>query len=164
MAYIIEHNPIDPEVSFAIESIDTPDLIAPADSLFGIGQAAFVVTNTCDLGLRVRPFVTIAAEGHVVGTLEGTEVFVAPGETVTSTLVLLLPKSIFFVNSGYDVEVHFDAYDPVTLSRGQAGPFYSHFYVGTEEELGYLRQQVGSEPLGGLVGNEPRPAYWRGWL
>ena len=156
MAYIIEHNPIDPEVSFAIESIDTPDLIAPADSLFGIGQAAFVVTNTCDLGLRVRPFVTIAAEGHVVGTLEGTEVFVASGETVMSTLVLLLPKSIFFGNAGYDVEVHFDAYDPVTLSRGQAGPFYSRFYVGTEEELGYLRQQVGSEPLGGMVGDEQR--------
>ena len=37
MTYILEHNPIDPAVSLAIESIDIPDLIAP-EKMPGLGN------------------------------------------------------------------------------------------------------------------------------
>jgi|GEM_PF-3069408 len=147
--YIIEHNPIDPEVAINVESLDFKNLGVDENQLFGAGPAAVVVTNSCNLNLHVQPSVTVRANGTGLVTYEGQELSLAPGETGTSGVLLVLPRSSLYDNTGYDVEVNLDAWDPVTLSRKQFGPFYSHFYVGTQEELAYFGQQTVSQPLGG---------------
>jgi len=152
--YIIEHNPIDPDVSVSVDSLNFSDIQVDEGQIFGAGMAEMVVTNDCDLSLKIKPFVRVTAGDKALKVFEGTEISVAPGETGISGVLLALPRTVLFGNAGYDAEIIFDAYDPVTLSREQIGPFHAHFNVGTEEDLIYLDQQIHSVPIGGKIGNE----------
>ncbi|MCC5831323.1 MAG: PKD domain-containing protein [Phycisphaeraceae bacterium] len=156
LAYILEENPIDPEVSVHVDSMG---FITPAVSdagSAGLTLGNFVVTNTSEFDLRIRPVISVTAGEQSYGMLHATEIALAPGESGRTGAVMLLPKSILTGASGYEVEVTFDAYDPVTLSRAAIGPYYGHLYVGTDEQLMWLNQQQHSHLLGGPVGQETR--------
>ncbi|MEJ2392693.1 MAG: CARDB domain-containing protein, partial [Gammaproteobacteria bacterium] len=156
LEYIIEHNPIDPDVSVAVESTNFGNILVDEGQVLGADMAEIVITNDCDLGLEITPLVRIRAGEEPLYVFEGTGLTLAPGETGTSGVLQVLPRSLLFGNTGYDAEIILDAWDPVTLSREQIGPFQAHFYVGTEDDLVYFDQQSHSQPLGGKVGDQSR--------
>lgn len=100
IAYILEHNPIDPDVSVRVESTNFSDIRVGEGNFIGADQAEIVVTNDCDLSLQIKPLVRIGAGGNTLGTFEGTPLTLAPGETGTSGVILVLPRSILYGTAG----------------------------------------------------------------
>lgn len=86
--YLIQHNPVDPAVTLAMESLSFPNVLVDDGLPFGIGDAEITFTNTSTMNLVVTPTVTVASDGEIVGTFPGETVSVAAGGVYTATLTV----------------------------------------------------------------------------
>ncbi|MCD6304243.1 MAG: hypothetical protein J7M21_04700, partial [Planctomycetes bacterium] len=156
VTYLVEHSPVDPVVTLDMESLAFPDATAREPMPFGLALGQISLTNTSDLPLEITPTVAAYAGGQLINETTGTTVNLGPGEQGYSMVTMVLPRSSLADVAGYDLEIYADAWDPASLSRSVTGPYLTHMYVGTEDELAALGRQHVSMPLAGFVGHEER--------
>ena len=152
--YINSHSAIDPAVTLAIQSLDFKDAVARDNDEIALSIGEMNITNTSSISLDITPTINVYAGGELIASFTGTVLSLAAGATGTSKALLTLPRSVFFGNGGYDLDITFDAFDPVSLSRGASGPYYAHMYAGTAAELAQFHSQIVMQPLGGVVNQE----------
>lgn len=150
--YIDQFQLIDPDLSVDVLSVQTPDIALQPDKLVGEEIGKITVKNTSQNEIEVSASMSVFGVGEEIGGGVSNSVTVAPGATALLEVPYRAMSSWIASRSGYDAVILLDASDPSsgTVSQ-QFGPWYSHFYAGTAQELAAYHQQPESRPLGGTI-------------
>ncbi len=154
IAYIIEHNPLDPDVLLNVESICFPDTLIPDDGDLAYAPGEIALTNRSPFPINVTASVAVIAGGSVLGNYDTSTISLEPNKSGVARIGIVLPDASMVDVAGYDLQVYLNAYDPVTLSRKIFGPYYTHLFVGSQNNMNRFHEQSASQPLGGTVGSE----------
>ena len=128
-----------------------PDLVLADGEMFGTGTAHVEVRNDGDLPIQGRPTLRVFSESSDLGSFAGEAFALEPGESVNVQVPYGAVDLVSGGIHGYDVELYLDAVDPETNSAIAIGPYTSHFWAGTADQLALCSQQQVSQPLGGII-------------
>ena len=146
----LHDNPLeDPPVDLALESIDIRNIEVADGELFGQQTGHVVVTNHYDLPVEVTAVMNVFSGSEEAGTFYSTPMTIESGRTGDLSAAYAAIRSSLVDIDGYDVEVFLKAVDPATMTTTILGPYYWHFFVGTDAELDLLGQQTVRQPLAG---------------
>ena len=151
LAFLHVNRPVDPPVSLFVESINTPDILIGREDPYGRGAAHVVVRNDGDLPVDLTGRVHLFTEDIDLAAFDVPPIHLDPGETGTIEFQHAGMSSSHGGIHGFEAEIRFEAIDPDTHSTIEVGPYLSHYYVDTEEELALYRRQAVSQPLGGTI-------------
>jgi len=142
----------------AVVTVASPNVVVRGDAMGGEGIGLVTVRNAETHPITVTLWATVAADeagGTVPVSLAGSSpTMISAGGRKTIGLSYTVLRSSYIGNGGYSLLTSVGAVDPTGAIRIQ-GPFTSHFYAGTPQELTILtRQQVRTIASGNLNKNQ----------
>jgi len=155
---------IDPELPIETVSISVPDVKIKDGSKVGQGEAVVILKNIHTGALSVIADMDIYG-GRMLYNKYSSEVYtIQPGETVEIRIPFEVQRSTLVDIAGYRSVITVNLSEPDTMSLGDPkGPYVSHFYACTEEQLDSLREKVKvTQPLGRTIqGGEQEEVEYR---
>ena len=141
LQYLYENPREDPPVPVFVESVYTPDVVLGDGDLVATQTGYAVVRNDADFTVDVSPTIHLFNESVDLGSITAETITIAPGETTDFRLPYGGLSSALTGTEGYDVEIFLEVADPDTMTTGICGPYHSHYFVGTRDELDLLGRQ-----------------------
>ena len=144
---------VDPELPIEIITADVADLTVEDDTIFAPTTAAITVVNNHTGSVTVAPTVEIYDSFGMVNTVNMGTKTIAPGEIGEFATDLLVPINMLRDMGGYTAVFTFAASEAETMTISpDFGPYVTHFNVGTETVIDYLRENAtATQPAGGTL-------------
>ncbi len=151
LQYLEENRLVDPRLPVSMEVVSTPDIEIADDELAGLGTAHVTVRNGYTGPLQISPVLRIYSGDQEAGSVTGDAVTVEAGALGDLTVGYGGVRSTLVDYDGHHVEVYLQVVDPATMTTDMVGPYTSHFYVGTADELNAFGQQTVRVPLADTI-------------
>ena len=156
ITYLDERQLVDPAVPLFVESIDTPNIEIADGELIGHRTGHVVVRNDYASAIEVRPILNVFSLNEDIGGFSAPTVTIPAGEVADLDVLYGGILSSMVDVDGYEAVLYLEAIDPATMSTVLVGPWYTHFYVGTQDELIQYAQQPLRVALAGEINRRER--------
>ncbi|KNY26204.1 APHP domain protein [Pseudobacteroides cellulosolvens ATCC 35603 = DSM 2933] len=154
---------IDPPIPVEPVSISVSDITINDGEKRGFGEAVVILKNVHTGEVSALVNMDIFGGKLKYGSYTSDPVSIKPYETVVIKIPFEVQRSSLVDIAGYRSFVTISLSEPGTMSLGDPkGPYISHFYAGTEEQLNALRGNIKVvQPLGGMLdgGEEAEELY-----
>jgi len=154
---------IDPPIPVEPVSISIQDITINDGDKSGTGEAVIVLKNVHTGEVSALVNMDIFGGNLKYGSYTSDPVSIKPLEIVVVKIPFEVQRSSLVDITGYRSFITVSLSEPGTMSLGDPkGPYISHFYAGTEEQLDALRSNIKvAQPLGGtLLGGEEAEALY----
>jgi len=155
---------VDPELPIETVSITVPDVKIKDGSKTGQGEAVVILKNVHTGALSVMVDMDIYGGRMLYNKYSSDAYSIQPGETVEIRIPFEVQRSTLVDIAGYRSVITVNLSEPETMSLGDPkGPFVTHFYAGTEEQIDALRENIKvTQPLGKTIsgGEQEETEYW----
>ena len=144
---------VDPELPLEIVTADVKDLTVSEDTIFAPTTAAITVLNNHTGSVTVAPTVEIYDSFGMINTVNMGTKTIAPGTAGEFVTDILVPINMLRDMGGYTAVFTFAASEAETMTISpDFGPYVTHFNVGTEAVIDYLRENAQvKQPAGGTL-------------
>lgn len=150
--WLSEHPIVDPPMPVRLDSVQTPDIVLAEGQYHGEQSGAVTVRNNAAFAVQTTAEIWISYRDQQLAVFRSAPLELGAGQTAVLPFDYRMIRSLTAGLEGFDVLAYLYVVDPATLNEELVGPAYSHFYVGTPDDLALLHRQEFRQLLVGTTG------------